>query len=259
MSGLVKLAKKVFKPIRNVVKKVLKSKVFKVIAIAAAVVFTGGMALGAVGAAGSGILGTLSAGFQAGLSALGQVGSAIWTGVKAAGTAVKGFFTGAGGTGAAVGTGGAPVVTSVPTVVGNTAAQGVTAAATHGAGTTVAGTVAKGMTNAALINTGGQMLSGYAQGKAQDEMVKEQERLRLSRDQYGVDGYGNNNGLNDANAEMRKMFSLDAPSVSTPDAPSVAPVSAPKVNRVNSPVSTTMRDRLIASLDAPNVAYNGAV
>ena len=102
MSGLVKFAKKAFKKVRDTVKKVLKSDIFKVVVVAAAVVFTGGAALGALGASGGGIMATLQAGFQGGMAALKAVGSAIMTNVvqpvinfgKAAFSGAKSMLTG---------------------------------------------------------------------------------------------------------------------------------------------------------------------
>jgi hypothetical protein len=49
MSGVVKAVKKVFKAVGTAIKKVVKSPIFKAILIAAAIYFTGGLALGAMG------------------------------------------------------------------------------------------------------------------------------------------------------------------------------------------------------------------
>jgi hypothetical protein len=122
MSKVVKGFKKVVKGIGKVVKKIAKSKVFKAIAIAAAVYFTGGAALGAIkgAAAGTGFMGTLSGavtGAGAGLSsAMGGITGA-WTslttsgGLSGAGSSLAGGWGmggtaagAAGGAGAAAGT-----------------------------------------------------------------------------------------------------------------------------------------------------------
>jgi hypothetical protein len=252
MSGLVKLVKKVYKPIRETAKKVFKSKIFKVVAIAAAAVFTGGAALGALGAAGGGgIMATLSAGFQAGMSALGSIGSAIWTGVKAAGTAVKGFFMPGTAAGAAVPSGAAA----------NAGYGAAELAALQGGAT--AGKAAAGaagmdsLTKAALITTGGNMIAGYAQGKAQEEQLDEQERRRLNRDAYGYDGYGRKTGdlVNPADimAQASAGSRIKSPLASLDQAPGTA---APTVAR---PGTGPMQNRLLASLDELRLspAYGG--
>lgn len=79
MSGLVKGVKKVFKAIGNAVKKVLKSPIFKAILIAAAVIFTGGAAIGAFGAlAGGASFGAaMSAGLAAGIAPFSAAMSAL--------------------------------------------------------------------------------------------------------------------------------------------------------------------------------------
>lgn len=260
MSGLVKLVKKVYKPIKKAVKQVFKSDVFKVVAVAAAVVFTGGAALGMLGAAGGGgIMATLSAGFQAGMSALGTVGSAIWTGVKAAGTAVKGFFT----PGAAAGTtkAASDAAGYVSLIQGTGANVGSAVNTAAGVGSAAkAGSMAAGMdglTKAALITTGGNMVSGYAQGKQQEEAMAEQERRRLRRDQYGIDGYGNRTGeLINPTEIMRNLSAgsrIQSPMASLDQAPTVAKPTAAR------PGTGAMQQRLLASLDELSLspAYGG--
>lgn len=105
MSGLVKGVKKVFSAIGNAVKKIMKSPIFKALLIAAAVIFTGGAALGAfaaMGTAGATFGSVMAAGLSAGAApfsaALGaltgaasSVGSALGIGTAAAeGTAAVG-------------------------------------------------------------------------------------------------------------------------------------------------------------------------
>lgn len=81
--------KKVYSGINKLQKKIRKSKIFKVIAIAAAVYFTGGAVLGAMGGAGGGA-GGMFAGAKAGIQA-------AWQGLaKAAPQLLQGNVSGAG-------------------------------------------------------------------------------------------------------------------------------------------------------------------
>ncbi len=252
MSGLVNFAKKTFKKLRDGVKKVLKSKVFKVVAIAAAVVFTGGAALAAAGATGGGLMATLSAGFQGGLAALGNAGMALWNGVKAAATwvgdkavAAKNAVLGGGGAGT-----GAPVTTSAPAFSGGTqAAANFTQAANAASGAAAGGM--HPLTQAAMVGTGGQVIAGYAQGRAQEEQEKEVRRQEQRKDRYGYNGYGEPTGdLYDPSGDLQQMSQRQG-MIPTLDQPPVA--QSPVVEAPKTPMSTTMRDKLLASLDSPNL------
>ena len=154
MSGVLKKigkgVKKVFKKVVKVVKKVVKSKLFKIVAIAALAYFAITMA--------PGILASMS---SAGTAAAGGGGlSAITT------AAVPNLATGVGST-----------------MVANTA--GAAAAASTGfAGSIAAGAKAVGSAigsigptmGSAILTTGGQMLSGYASAKAEEEAEKDRQK-----------------------------------------------------------------------------------
>jgi hypothetical protein len=247
MSGLLKFVKKVAKKLRDGAKKILKSKIFKVIVIAAAVVFTGGMALGALGAAGAGagtLLGTLQAGFTAGMSALGSIGSAIVSGVQAIGGAIGSAFT--------AGTQALGLSAAAPAGVGNIASG----MAAHGAvvavpAATTAATTAAGMSGlakAALVTTGGNMISGYSQGRQQEEMMDDQEKKRMARDQYGIDGHGNSTGtLVDPSTNLASQMSDPSLRNNMDVSLDYGPqnVAAPTVD---GPIDPVMRRRLAASI-----------
>lgn len=249
MSGLVNFVKKTFKKVKEGVKKVFKSKIFKVIAIAAAVVFTGGAALGALAAGtGAGFGAMVTAGFQAGLSALGTVGTAIWGGVQAVGSQIAGFM----------GAGGGATTAAVPGTNAALAAAEASFASTlvPAAAQTAAPVVAKAglgqLGKAALVSTAGNMIGGYAQGRAQEQQARDAENNRLDRDRFGFDGRGNPTGeLNSVNSQLDQINTQQQPSVAgvgldQPPAPTVAPVAAPTVP--SGSVSTQMRDKLMASL-----------
>lgn len=109
--GIGKLFKGVKKVVSKAWKAIKKSKLLKTIAVAAAVYFTGGAALGAIGGASGGVSGML-AGAKAGLSS-------AWGGVTGAASAVSGGNFAA---------------------AGSKLAGGITGA--HGAGATAAGKLA---------------------------------------------------------------------------------------------------------------------
>lgn len=257
MSGLVKFVKKRFKQIRETVKKVAKSKIFKVVVIAAAAVFTGGAALAMAGSigAGGGLMATLSAGFQGGMAALGSVGTAIANGVRAI---MPGGATGAAGAAGSASATGATTATAHG-IAGT--AQGASMEFAKGAAVDAAAKSGmSGLTKAALINTGGNMITGYAQGRAREEEIKQVQQDRLGRDHYGYDGYGRKTGdlVNPterlaaiaANQDPALRVSLDTPP---------QPVAArPGVASPGSELETAMRKRLLASLDGlqmPGVAH----
>lgn len=243
MSGLVRFAKKVGKKLVEGTKKVLKSKIFKVVAIAAAVIFTGGAALGAIGAigAGGGVMGALSAGFAGGMSALGTVGGAIMSGIQA--------------TGGAIANGVRAIVPGGATGAGGAVAHGINGTAQGASmgfinGSTVAPTAGKVATffgdplvKAAAVSGAGQMISGYAQGRAQQEQLDQIEEQRLNRDQYGYNGYGNKTGdLVDPRSRIAEITGNQDPGTRVGlDAPPPT-VQAPAVEN-------SMRNRLLASLD----------
>ena len=102
---------KVVSGIGKVIKKVTSSKAFKTIAIAAAVYFTGGAALGAMGgasaasAAGTSVLSGAASGTMAGLGSAGAGISSAWGSlmggsISGVGSSLAGGLTGAGSAGA---------------------------------------------------------------------------------------------------------------------------------------------------------------
>jgi hypothetical protein len=162
MSKAVKRAKravsKVVSGVGKVIKKVTSSKVFKAIAIAAAVYFTGGAALGAMGAASAGT--SITAGFASGLgSAWGGIagaGTALMSGsLSGIGSSLAGGITGAYGAGAASGAAGSLMAAFQSGVTG--AAPSITSAAA-GASSAVAPTAAVPTASGAY----GPMQAGYA-------------------------------------------------------------------------------------------------
>lgn len=162
MSGLVKGIKKVFKTIGNAVKKILKSPIFKAILIGAAVIFTGGAAIGAFGAMGatgatfgsvmSAALAGGTAPFSAALSALTGTASSIGSslGLTTAGAEA--------GTAAAIG---ADAATSAAWSTG--AGLGADTLGAVGAGEAIAGGAAAAEGAAGLAASGGtDAMAGYA-------------------------------------------------------------------------------------------------
>ena len=140
LKKVMKGVKKVFKKVVKVVKKVVQSKIFKVVAIAAAVYFTAGAAAGYFGAAGA----AGGAATAAGGSALGSAGSIASTGGWAAAET------------AAVGT----VASTVAPVAATTAGL----------------TTGQALLGSAVLTTGGNMASAYAQGKKEEEAIKQIEK-----------------------------------------------------------------------------------
>lgn len=211
MSGLVKGVKKAFKSVTNVVKKVVKSKVFKVVAVAALAYFGGAAIMSMAGG------GTASAGIGSAWGGLQGAGSALMSGnVSGAFSALSNGFTAAGATQATTFAGGQLAAQSA--ITGQTAAIGATSGAytgkametfvANGGGAVQAATPAltqavvpavtetakTGLlanlgeaSKAALItsgvNLGGQMIQGYAQQKQSEEQA-------ANRDMFGVNGKG---------------------------------------------------------------------
>tara|TARA_R110001632_G_scaffold44411_1_gene112949 strand:- start:30 stop:809 length:780 start_codon:yes stop_codon:yes gene_type:complete len=216
-----KVVKGVAKGVKKVWKKVKQSKVLKAIAIAALVYFGGAALMGGIGGAagGGGVSGFLSGAAQgmgnawssigaAGSSAMGgnfsAAGSNLMAGVQgqtinAATGAVTGVASGGANallanTGTAAGTGAA--AQGVPGFVqGATQTYGPANAATSAAVELGKEEAKKGLlgtmmssqyTAPALISTGGNMISGYAQGAQQQEMLDQQrEQEQERRDIYG--------------------------------------------------------------------------
>ena len=216
-----KVVKGVAKGVKKVWKKVKQSKVLKAIAIAALVYFGGAALMGGIGGAagGGGVSGFLSGAAQgmgnawssigaAGSSAMGgnfsAAGSNLMAGVQgqtinAATGAVTGVVSGGANallanTGTAAGTGAA--AQGVPGFVqGATQTYGPANAATSAAVELGKEEAKKGLlgtmmssqyTAPALISTGGNMISGYAQGAQQQEMLDQQrEQEQERRDIYG--------------------------------------------------------------------------
>lgn len=209
MSGLVKGVKKTFKSVTNVVKKVVKSKVFKVVAVAALAYFGGAAIMSMAGG------GTASAGIGSAWGGLQGAGSALMSGnVGGAFSALGSGFTG-GATAGAAGTFATGQAAAQAAITGQTAAIGATSGAYTGkametfvangggavqAATPVAAQAATAATSspgllaaagdatkAAMVTSGvnlaGQMIQGYAQQKQAEEQA-------ANRDYYGVNGKG---------------------------------------------------------------------
>lgn len=214
MSGIAKAVKKTFNAVKKVVKTVVKSKVFKAVAVAATVYFggaalislaNGGTAMAGIGSAWSGVTGAGSALASGNFAAAGSSISAGWSG---AATGAGSFAGGQAATSAIVSSAAAPVATTAAT---SAASSGIAAstpqlAAMHPAiasssMTPVASEVAagsggllsgawKGLGEAGKaavitsgINIGGQMLQGHA-------AEKEAEEERKRRTYWGVNGDG---------------------------------------------------------------------
>jgi len=208
MSGLAKAVKKTFKSVTNVVKKVVKSKVFKVVAVAALAYF-GGAALTSMAGGG-----TASAGIGSAWGGIQGAGSALASGnIGGAFSALSNGFTAAGATQATTFAGGQAAAQAA--ISGQTAAIGATSGAYTGkametfvanggnaiqAATPVAAQAATtaasspgllanlgDATKAAMVTSGvnmaGQMVQGYAQQKQAEEQA-------ANRDFYGVNGKG---------------------------------------------------------------------
>ncbi len=209
MSGLVKGVKKAFKSVTNVVKKVVKSKVFKVVAVAALAYFGGAAIMSMAGG------GTASAGIGSAWGGLQGAGSALASGnVGGAFSAIGSGFTG-GATAGAAGTFATGQAAAQAAITGQTAAIGATSGAYTGkametfvangggavqAATPVATQAATAATSspgllgslgdatkAAMLTSGvnmaGQMIQGYSQQKQAEEQA-------ANRDYYGVNGKG---------------------------------------------------------------------
>lgn len=215
-----KVVKGVAKGVKKVWKKVKQSKVLKVIATAALVYFGGAALMGGIGGAagGGGISGALSGAAQG-------MGNA-WSSIGAAGSSVMGGnFSAAGSnlmagvqgqtinaaTGAVTGvaSGGANALLANTGTAAGTGAAGGNALASQASRDALRQTLGlpqvlteglkeegkKGLlgtmmsspyTAPALISTGGNMISGYAQGAQQQEMLDQQrEQEQERRDIYG--------------------------------------------------------------------------
>lgn len=171
MSKVVKKAgravKKVVKGVGKVVKKVAKSPIFKAIAIAAAVYFTGGAVLGAIGGASGGLAG-MASGAAAGLgnAAAGITGawSAITSGagLGAAGSSLAGGITGASAAGAGAASAGGGLLTSLKAGFAGTAAGGGAAGSgvTVGTGLANPSLVVDGVAQGTAVQAGSQGLAG---------------------------------------------------------------------------------------------------
>ena len=167
MSGvfkkIVKGITKVFKKIVKVVKKIVKSKIFKVIVMAAAVYFTAGAALGAMGGAAAG-------------TGMGTVGS----------------MSLAGGIDAAVAAG-------ASSVAGVSTASGVMGSLVSGA--KAAGTFLKD--NSLLASTGLQMGSALMAGKAEEKAEDEERDRRETNAGTKLDVYGDTKGIMQSVAQQK--------------------------------------------------------
>lgn len=171
LKKIVKGVKKVFKKVVKTVKKIVKSDIFKVVVAAAAIYFTAGAAAGllkggAAAAAGSGATSTVAAAAApaANVSALGKIGAA---GAKAAGIGKSASIVGK--------------VASVGSKIGG-AVSGMS--------------TGQALLASNLIGTGGQMLSGYAQGQEQE---RERKRIEANRETQ-LNVYDSWNGQSNAYA-----------------------------------------------------------
>ena len=164
MSGLAKAVKKVWKKttgkvlskMNSVRKKIMKSKLFKVVAVAAAVYF-GGAALLSVANGG-----TAAAGLGSAWGGIQGAGTAVMSGnFSGAASALSSGFTGGAAAGAA-GTFAAGQAATAATITGNTAAATTAAgtAATAAAAPTVAAPTTAGMGGGAMLPGGGTVVGG---------------------------------------------------------------------------------------------------
>lgn len=208
--GIKKVVKGVKKGISKVWKKIKKNKIFRAVATAALVYFGGAALMGGLSGAGAASGGFMSkvGGF---FSGAGTGVANAWSGLTgAASSALSGNFSQAGAqlgqgalgrsidtvSGAITGAGGQALGTSSafrapggfmsPTGGGSALAQGANAQASSqgllgSAGANAAPQAAadsfwRSTGGAAAIMTGGQMVSGYAQGRAQEEMYEREQR-----------------------------------------------------------------------------------
>lgn len=236
MSGLVKGVKKVFKPMTTalktwgkVVKKVVKSKVFKVVAVAALAYFGGAAIMSMAGG------GTAAAGLGSAWGGLQGAGSALMSGnVTGAFSALGSGFTGGAAAGA-TGTFAAGQAAAQSAIAGNaaaatTVASGAAQAATPGLTSTTTSLTTPGLesmkvggklgldttaqsligqsttevaktgllaglgdaSKAALITSGVNLGGQMIQGYAQQKQAEEQA---ANRDYFGVNGKGEKSSL----------------------------------------------------------------
>ena len=208
----------VVKGVTKAVKGVAKSKLGKVILIAAAVYFGGAAMLGASGSSGvaaaqglSGLKGAM-ANVGAAWSSLGTAGSAIASGeFGAAGKAISSGFTGTAATGATTG------ITSGMTQAQmlsaqNAGIQGATQLTNEAAKTAFAneagkaglqltqqaagGGISEGLIGAAKINAGAQLAGGLIQGAGQQKALSDQRKHEAEQAQAARDRYNSNVGTN---------------------------------------------------------------
>jgi len=161
--------KKVFKKIVKVVKKIAKSKIFKAIVLAAAVYFTAGAAMGAMGGAGAvtGTVGTAGAGLgtASSLSLAGGIDAAVAAGATSIGGATTGVMS------------------------------------TLAAGAKTAGTFLK--SNQLLASTGLQMGSALMAGKAEEKAEKEALERREENNKSYLNVYEDTSGIMKNIAQQR--------------------------------------------------------
>lgn len=224
MSGLAKAVKKTFKSVTNVVKKVVKSKVFKVVAVAALAYFGGAALTSMVGG------GTASAGIGSAWGGLQGAGSALASGnIGGAFSALSNGFTAAGATQATTFAGGqaaaqsaiasnaaattaaaansavqatTPGLTSTTTSLTTPGLESMKVGAKLGLDTTAQSLIGQSTTEvaktgllaglgdaskAALITSGVNLGGQMIQGYAQQKQAEEQA---ANRDMFGVNGKG---------------------------------------------------------------------
>ena len=246
MSKLVKGVTKVFKGVAKVVKKVVKSKVFKAVAIAAAVYFggaalismaNGGTAMAGIGSAWSGVTGAGSALMSGNFAAAGSSISAGWSG---AATGAQSFAAGKAATSAITTAAAAPAATTAAATTSSgisaatpelaamhpatasAAMTPVTAPATSGGLLSGAwnalGEAGKAAAITSGVNIGGQMLQGHA-------AEKEAEEERKRRTYWGVNGEGQ--GDTSGNS-MKGLLQLAQTTPMNSFKPSNAPWNAPQ-------------------------------
>lgn len=233
ISGVTRAVGKVVQGAVNVVKKVVKSPIGKAISIAAAVYFTGGAVLGAMGgaAAGTGVMGTIAgavsgagagissawagltgaAGALAGGQGLAAAGSSLSGGLTGAYAAGSGSVLGAAGTGLTMGAGGATGLTAPASsltsgslaATGGGAGTGLTASANALAPTIGAPTASPGLISSVWNGLGDygrygaiQAAGKVVEGVGQQKAAEEQRTYEQDQAQLARDRYNQNVGTN---------------------------------------------------------------
>lgn len=210
VKGAVKLVKSNILGVAKIAKDVAKSKLGKILIMAAVIYFGGAALAGGFGSAGAGgsFLSGMGTGVSSAASSLSSAwGSAMAGEFSAAGSTVGNAWGTAGTAGATAGADAAAAAAATSTPVSGVDLGGAGASpATTGAPTTVAGappvapapaapppaagmTVGEGLMGAAKIQAGTAIIGGAMQGKAaqdqqEDQRAYEMEQARLARERY---------------------------------------------------------------------------